>query len=83
MTTEEVRTLVTAALADPSVDLAAPLGMPLMLREGCALRSLPDSPAGTTTRPSATYREACPTATAIRSVPSRSPRSPNGFCPPT
>jgi hypothetical protein len=34
MMTEEVRAPVTTALADPTVDLAAPLGMSLMLREG-------------------------------------------------
>ncbi|MFD7853351.1 hypothetical protein ACFV6B_03515 [Streptomyces microflavus] len=34
MTVQQVRTLVNAALADPEVDLAAPLGMSLLFREG-------------------------------------------------
>ncbi|MYV98371.1 hypothetical protein [Streptomyces sp. SID3343] len=34
MTTQEVRALVNAALADPTVDLAVPLGLSLALREG-------------------------------------------------
>lgn len=34
MTTRETRALVTAALADSTVDLAVPLGMSLALREG-------------------------------------------------
>ncbi|KOG67375.1 hypothetical protein ADK47_09495 [Streptomyces rimosus subsp. rimosus] len=34
MTTQEIRALINAALAAPSIDLAVPLGMSLMLREG-------------------------------------------------
>ncbi|MYT99976.1 MULTISPECIES: hypothetical protein [unclassified Streptomyces] len=34
MTNEEVRALVVAAVADPTVDLAIPLGMSLAMREG-------------------------------------------------
>lgn len=34
MTKEEVRALVVAAVADPTVDLAIPLGMSLAMREG-------------------------------------------------
>ncbi|MGW7292880.1 hypothetical protein ACWGIB_10895 [Streptomyces xiamenensis] len=34
MTTENVRALVVAAVADPTVDLSVPLGLSLALREG-------------------------------------------------
>ncbi|MCZ4125989.1 hypothetical protein [Streptomyces sp. H39-S7] len=34
MTKEEVRALVVAAIADPTVDLSIPLGLSLALREG-------------------------------------------------
>jgi hypothetical protein len=34
MTAQEVRALTTAALADPAVDLAVPVGLSLALREG-------------------------------------------------
>jgi hypothetical protein len=34
MTAQETRALVNAALADPTVDLAIPLGLSLALREG-------------------------------------------------
>ncbi|NGO67872.1 hypothetical protein [Streptomyces boncukensis] len=34
MTAQETRALVNAALADPTVDLATPLGLSLALREG-------------------------------------------------
>ncbi|OKK02355.1 hypothetical protein AMK26_22040 [Streptomyces sp. CB03234] len=34
MTTEEVRALVVAAVADPTIDLAVPLGLSLAMREG-------------------------------------------------
>ncbi|RLU76974.1 hypothetical protein CTZ27_38430 [Streptomyces griseocarneus] len=42
MTAVEIRTLVNAALADPSVDLAIPLQLSLMLREGLRAMVLTD-----------------------------------------
>ncbi|GGU68608.1 hypothetical protein GCM10010211_37460 [Streptomyces albospinus] len=42
MTAEEIRKLVTAALTDPTVDLATPLALTLAFREGLRNAALAD-----------------------------------------
>ncbi|MFI1796624.1 hypothetical protein ACH427_04590 [Streptomyces sp. NPDC020379] len=63
MTAEEVRALVNAALADPTVNLAAPLMFSLMSRESLRLENLSGisrgdyHPAVDDVRGSLTYRD--------------------------
>ncbi|MCX4564643.1 hypothetical protein OHA02_52145 [Streptomyces phaeochromogenes] len=58
MTAVQIRAFVNAALADPTVELAIPLGMSFAFREGLKTEVLTSLSAGTTTRPSVTCREA-------------------------